>query len=1110
MKNHRHLLKGFAKYLIVLVMVFANLSALFGSTRVAATSSTASIVYPNPGSVQLDKTETGLGGGIYEITLNLSGVPLVKSTDIVLVMDISTSMAGTKITAAKNAAKNFIDAILGQNQGHRIAIVSFADTPTLSMTFSQDAAALKNTITNLVASGYTHLEGGIYTATELLSASSLAANNKAIVVLGDGIPTKGYQFTPVYTGPVSATLNNHNVCKVSVSTTDIANNSLFTGRYVFDTGTNLTANTTNMTFSKTFAISGTCSNGATATGSFTKTYSLEDSVNWQANRAKALGYSVFSIGLEVNSTGARVLQAIQNSGYYDAASADLSNIYTAIASQIVYAARSAIITDKIGDDFEFVAISDGYTALDATYDSSTRILTWNVGNVGASPMILKYTLRIHAGLPSGEYPTNEYATVSYTDINDTPQDGTFPKPIVVVSNLVPVASNKSITVLEGEAVTSFVSATDPEGDMLTYVMIDGPINGIITFNTDGSFIYTHNGTETSSDSFTYKANDGLYNSNVATVSISVTPKNDAPSVLDDSFTVFENGTHNGQLTATDPDGSSFTFSAIDLPDNGTLTLNLDGSYTYVHDGSATTTDSFTYRANDGDLDSNIATISITVTPDNGTPVADDDAFTLPKGSTHTGTLSALDPKGKTLTFTVKTNPTHGSLTLNANGAYSYTHNGDSSTTDSFTFTVSNGSSTSAVATVTITVTPVNNAPTTLPETITVNEGGSINDKVEGLDVDGDPLTFSLTGNVIHGTLVLNPNGTYTYTHDGSETISDTFKFKVYDGKAYSEVRTATIVINPINDAPVAKNGAVTTAFETPITRNIHNLITDKDSANWTLTLVGDVTHGTLVFNADGSYTYTPDAGFSGDDVFTFKGNDGTLDSNLATYTITVAEEGIVIDPNIAPVASNGSIDTEFETAVSGNLHDLITDVDGTEWELFLVSSPTHGTLSLNLDGTYTYTPQAGFSGLDTFTFKANDGELDSNIATFTISVAEEVIIDDPETPLSPLSYWWVFLLGLLLIIIFFLRPNLKYVLVDKAGNEKVIRRHVFANGDDDLSVDLNDKNVTGLVNIDLVVYKQLVKREQGQKITFNLFNKPVKTIAIPEDMKEKIEDKITL
>jgi hypothetical protein len=174
-----------------------------------------------------------------------------------------------------------------------------------------------------------------------------------------------------------------------------------------------------------------------------------------------------------------------------------------------------------------------------------------------------------------------------------------------------------------------------------------------------------------------------------------------------------------------------------------------------------------------------------------------------------------------------------------------------------------------------------------------------------------------------------------------------------------------------------------------------------------------------------------------------------------------------------------------------------------------VTDVQNGTLTLNADGTFTYTPDAGFEGEDSFTFKANDGELDSNVATFTITVAEEVIIIDPETPQAPLNYWWLLML-LPLLLLLFLRPNLKYELVDAEGNKKTIRRHIFAKGDEDLFVDLNDKDMQNLVHVDLTVYKQLVKREQGRKITFNLFKKPMKTIEVPEDMKDAIKDRIEL
>src|SRR5204863_3812875 len=126
-----------------------------------------------------------------------------------------------------------------------------------------------------------------------------------------------------------------------------------------------------------------------------------------------------------------------------------------------------------------------------------------------------------------------------------------------------------------------------------------------TLNANGSFSYVHDGSETTSDTFTYKANDGSLDSNVATVTITVNPVNDAPTAVNDAYNVDEGGTLNvaapGVLgNDTDPDSPTLTAVLVSGPAHATLfTLNSDGSFTYVHDGSETTSDSFTYKASDG-------------------------------------------------------------------------------------------------------------------------------------------------------------------------------------------------------------------------------------------------------------------------------------------------------------------------------------------------------------------------------------------------------------------------------------------------------------------------------------------------------------------------------
>ena len=694
-----------SRFVISLLLIISNLAY---TAPVFAVDEHGNIPHPNPGSVALDKTATELGDGLYEITLTVSGIPVVTPTDIVLVIDRSGSMTSSKMNAAKQAAKNFIDDIIGLNQGHRIAIVSFADNSTLNHSLSSDIVSLKSAVDGISAVGGTHLEAGIKAATDLLASST---NRKAMIVLGDGEPTYGFDFNMEYNGPVTTTNRPGNRCRVEVESADQLNDANFIGgRYDFIFNQRVgTGNT--RTFVKTFDFFGTCPNGSSNDDEFDRTFDLKDSVVWFANQAMAANIKMFSVGLEVSTSGRDVLESIQNSGYYPANSSNLGQIYDAISAQIVHAAKNAVVVDKIGDNFEFHSISPGYTSMDTSYNASTRILTWNVGDVGASEIILKYRVSIHNGLPAGQYPTNEYANLEYTNIHNQPALKIFPKPYVPVNNEPPVAQDSSFTLARGSNHSASAIGHDPNGDAVTFILVSDVSNGTLTFNSDGTFNYTHNGTPTSSDSFTFKVTDGDLESNVATVTITVTYQNQPPVANDDAFTVDEGGTHSDSVTASDPEDDDLTFILVSGTVNGTLVFNADGTYTYTHNGSETTSDSFTFKANDGELDSNIATVTITIIPDevlgddddNLAPVANDDEFTIGQGDTYSDVLTGTDPENDELTFILVSGPSNGTLELNPNGTYTYTHNNSKTTSDSFTFLISDGVNDSNIATVTITI-----------------------------------------------------------------------------------------------------------------------------------------------------------------------------------------------------------------------------------------------------------------------------------------------------------------------------------------------------------------------------------------------------------------------
>ncbi len=239
--------------------------------------------------------------------------------------------------------------------------------------------------------------------------------------------------------------------------------------------------------------------------------------------------------------------------------------------------------------------------------SFTTAITGNVGDV-------RTDILTASGKDQSDRTVSANASTTVTIVSGTP---------TLVANDDTYSTNED-TALTVAAPGVLLNDT---GSILTATVVTNPVNGTLTLNTDGSFIYTPNANFNGADSFTYKANDGTTDSNSATVSITVNPVNDDPVAVDDSYATDEDTPLNiaapGILTNdTDVDvGTTLTASLVTNPVNGTLTLNADGSFTYTPAANFNGADSFTYKANDGTTDSNIATVAITVNPVNDAPVA---------------------------------------------------------------------------------------------------------------------------------------------------------------------------------------------------------------------------------------------------------------------------------------------------------------------------------------------------------------------------------------------------------------------------------------------------------------------------------------------------------
>lgn len=272
----------------------------------------------------------------------------------------------------------------------------------------------------------------------------------------------------------------------------------------------------------------------------------------------------------------------------------------------------------------------------------------------------------------------------------------------------PTAAPSSVSTVEDVPTSGTLSASDPNGDPLTY-SIDTPPNmgtAVITDATIGSFTYTPDPDKNGTDNFTFKASDGSAASPPATVTVTIDPQNDAPVSHAGTLVTNEDTPANGTLTASDTDGDPLTFSIASAPSGGAavITDSSTGTFTYTPDPERSGSDSFTFVATDGSASSEIATVSVTVNPVNDPPVTVGGCSTTPQAQTLVGTLNASDAETPAfLTYRLNADGSGGvgaivtakggtvTITDQRTGAFEYQPNataGDNRGVDSFEYQVS--------------------------------------------------------------------------------------------------------------------------------------------------------------------------------------------------------------------------------------------------------------------------------------------------------------------------------------------------------------------------------------------------------------------------------------
>lgn len=583
-------------------------------------------------------------------------------------------------------------------------------------------------------------------------------------------------------------------------------------------------------------------------------------------------------------------------------------------------------------------------------------------------------------------------------------------PFDAVDNQPPIANPDTATTGSGTAVTIPVLANDfdQDGDLnpANTTIETGPTNGTAIANPDGTITYTPTPGTVGPDTLTYQITDDDGATATATVTIDVTavaPTNQPPVANDDFGTTPVDTPITVDVLANDVDADNNinpdTLAIPNQPTNGTAIVNPNNQVIFTPNPGFTGTETFTYQISDLLGETDTATVTITVAP-NPTPTANDDVIAIRSNESITVSVLGNDvsPESPLNTGSVEiiTPPTNGTATVNPDGTIDYTPNTDYVGPDSYVYEVSNSlpNPQTDAATVSITVSesqvPVAANDTVLtPRNISVTVPILENDLLPGGTITSSNFVGIVDGPT-NGTATFDSaTGLVTYVPNTDYTGPDSFTYEISgpDGNA-----TALALIDV--QSPVGPN-AVDDLYtiNTDSTAELEVLVNDTpgsgELANNTLTVEQQPSNGLIsVDTSTGVITYQPDAGFTGQDTFTYEIGNTNGEFDVATVVVDVV--------NDAPPAANDDetttdVDQTISIPVLDNDFDSLDSIIPADTQI--ISEPTNGTAEVNPDGTVNYTPNPGYQGTDSFVYQIVNEAGITDVATATIRVAQTAPVD---------------------------------------------------------------------------------------------------------------------
>lgn len=681
-----------------------------------------------------------------------------------------------------------------------------------------------------------------------------------------------------------------------------------------------------------------------------------------------------------------------------------------------------------GDDEILFVVSDGETELNAkiavtvtpvndlpTAETASLTVAEDSKNeiVDTSPYTHDVdgdTLTVtNATANHGEVSVNPDGTLSYSpkenyagsdQISYTVVDGNGGSVVGIINVLVtgetdaPNANNDEAQTDEDQkidVIDVLANDSDPDNDTLTVTQAESD-HGVVTINANGTLSYQPNDNFFGKDTIRYTINDGEL-SDSAVVVVTVNAVNDDPTTTEKIIEVDEDSKNNvvdltQHISDVDEDPAK-AVSATAL--HGSVEVKSDGSLRYTPNLNYYGDDTITYQVEDGKGGTAEGVVKVTVKPLDDAPITRSDYLSINEDESVTG-FDALkndeDPDGQSISL-VSATTAKGKVTVNGN-LINYKPDADFNGEVGIEYTITDGENQST-GYITIDVMPVNDAPTMQPVSVAVDENSKNNainilDKIE--DKDGGnakPVSVSTDDGIVsvdgNGIIYFTPTKDFVGTAKIDVTVSD--------GNGGSVTGSITVVVNSVNQPPLAVDDGIQAFQDTPL-YNVDVLWNDSDLNGDDLTLISAVAnHGTVVIDSNQNLTYTPDVGFHGQDwiTYTIKDPEGLTDSALVD---------VRVKQNNAPSANNDVATIDQDTSLT-RFNVLANDSDQDSDALSVTNAVANvGVAQVNSDKTITFTPPANWVGKARITYTVSDGKTNGTAQ----AVLEVTVLSTNQAPVA--------------------------------------------------------------------------------------------------------------